>query len=68
MTVPDSAVLVVPDATDATWAKIRFGPGGWDRLAAVLPKIGDEPVLVVIYNAIRDAVRSADLAPPPPWT
>ena len=61
--VPENAVLVVPDATDATWAKIRFGPGGWDRLAPVLPKIGDEPVLVVIYNAIRDAVRSADLDP-----
>ena len=63
VTVPDSAALVVPDATDAAWAKIRFGPGGWDRLAAVLPRIGDEPVLVVIYNAIRDAVRSADLDP-----
>ena len=38
-------------------------PGGWDRLAPVLPMINDEPVLVVIYNAIRDAVRSADLDP-----
>ena len=63
MTVPENAALVVPDATDATWAKIRFGPDGWGRLAPVLPKIGDEPVLVVIYNAIRDAVRSADLDP-----
>ena len=57
LTVPGSAVLVVPDATDATWAKIRFGPDGWARVAPVLPSITDEPVLVVIYNAIRDAVR-----------
>ena len=56
-------MLVVPDGTDATWAKIRFGPDGWSRVAEVLPMITDEPVLVVIGNAIRDAVRDAELDP-----
>jgi aminopeptidase N len=61
--VPEDAVLVVPDATDATWAKIRFGEQGWSRVAEVLPKISNGPVIVVIYNAIRDAVREATLDP-----
>ncbi|HWJ52376.1 MAG TPA: aminopeptidase N, partial [Propionibacteriaceae bacterium] len=63
LTVPPESALVVPDGTDATWAKIRFGPDGWARLGSVLPRIADEPVLVVISNAIRDAVRDAELAP-----
>ena len=54
-TVPADSVLVVPDGTDAAWAKIRFGPDGWARLGQVLPAIADEPVQVVVVNAIRDA-------------
>ncbi len=61
--LPARTQLVVPDATDATWAKIRFGPDGWTRLATLLPMITDEPALVVIDNAIRDAVRDAELDP-----
>ena len=60
---PVGTRLVLPDATDATWAKIRFGPDGWGRVAAVLPLITDESALVVIDNAIRDAVRDAELDP-----
>ena len=63
LTVPPDSGLLVPDGTDATWAKIRFGPDGWTRLTAVLPRITDEPVLVVVANAIRDAVRDSELAP-----
>ena len=63
LSVPPDSALLVPDGTDATWAKIRFGPDGWTRLASVLPMVTDEPVLVVIANAIRDAVRDAELAP-----
>ncbi len=59
---PDS-VLILPDVTDATWAKIRFGDDGWDRIAAVLGGLTDEPALVVIHNALRDSVRDADLDP-----
>ena len=61
--VPVDTVLVLPDRYDDTWAKIRFGPDGWSRVAEVLPALADETATVVIYNAIRDAVRDAALAP-----
>jgi aminopeptidase N len=63
ITVPADALLVVPDLHDDTWAKIRFGPDGWSRVAEVLPGIIDEQPAVVIYNAIRDSVRDAVLSP-----
>ena len=63
ITVPADALLVVPDLHDDTWAKIRFGPDGWSQVAAALPGITDEHAAVVIYNAIRDAVRDAALSP-----
>ncbi len=61
--VPNGAVLVLPDATDQTWAKIRFSQGDWSGLSAVLPLVTDELALVVLYNTIRDSVRNAELAP-----
>ena len=61
LTLPGDAVLVVPDLRDDTWAKVRFGPDGWVQVAQVLPLLEDEPVLVVVYNAVRDAVREASL-------
>ena len=39
---PADSVLLVPDGTDAAWAKIRFGPNGWARLGQVLPAVADE--------------------------
>jgi aminopeptidase N len=62
-TVPADSALVIPDVTDSTWAKIRFGDDGWSRLASVLESITDEPASVVIHNAVRDAVRDAQLGP-----
>ena len=61
LAVPADAVLVVPDAHDATWAKVRFGPDGWSGVARVLPRLDDEAVLVVVLNAVRDAVREGSL-------
>ncbi len=61
--VPAGTILVVPDARDETWAKIRFGSDGWRAVAEALPGITDESVLVTVYNAIRDAVRDATLDP-----
>ncbi len=61
--LPAGAELLIPDATDATWAKIRFGPDGWALIAEALPELRGEPALVVIYNAVRDAVRDGELAP-----
>jgi aminopeptidase N len=63
LTLPADSVLLVPDGTDAAWAKIRFGPDGWSRLGRVLPAVTDELVRGVALNAIRDAVRDAELDP-----
>ena len=44
--VAGPAVLVTPDATDVAWAKLRFGPDGWERVAAALPVLQDETASV----------------------
>jgi aminopeptidase N len=55
--------LVVADSDDDSWTKIRFGTAGWQPVAELLPRITAAPTRVVLYNAIRDAVRYADLDP-----
>ena len=60
--LPRSA-LIVPDAGDDTWAKIRFDDEAWRLLPAVLAGSPPEPTRVVLYNAVRDAVRDAELDP-----
>jgi aminopeptidase N len=61
--LPRSA-LVVPDAGDDTWAKIRFGSdAAWSLVPGVLAGRPPAPTRVVIFNAIRDAVRDAELEP-----
>ena len=57
------ALLVTPDATDLAWAKLRFGPDGWDRVLAALPVLRDDTAAVPVWNAVRDAVRDASLDP-----
>ena len=57
------ALLVTPDATDVAWAKVRFGPDGWQRVLAALPLMADETAVVPVWNALRDAVRDASLDP-----
>ena len=61
--VAGPTVLVTPDATDVAWAKLRFGPDGWERVAAALPGLQDETAAVGVWNAVRDAVRDAGLDP-----
>jgi aminopeptidase N len=56
-------VLITPDATDLSWAKVRFGPDGWERVLTGLPGLRDETAAVVVWNAVRDAVRDATLDP-----
>jgi aminopeptidase N len=53
--------LVVADGQDDTWAKIRFGDD-WAGVAELLPRLSDSTTRVVVYNAVRDAVRDSDLA------
>ena len=61
--VATPAVLVTPDARDAAWAKVRFGPDGWDRVLTALPALRDDTAAVVVWNAVRDGVRDATLDP-----
>ena len=61
--VASVAVLVTPDATDLTWAKLRFGPDGWQRVLTALPGLADDTAAVPVWNAVRDAVRDATLDP-----
>jgi aminopeptidase N len=60
---PGALRLVVADSADDSWAKVRFGAAGWQPVAELLPRIAAAPTRVVIYNAIRDAVRDAELDP-----
>ena len=61
--VATPAVLVTPDATDLAWAKLRFGPDGWERVLTALPALRDDTAAVPVWNAVRDAVRDATLDP-----
>ncbi|GAA1591958.1 aminopeptidase N [Kribbella hippodromi] len=55
--------VVVPDAGDDTWAKIRLDPASLEALPRVLPTIADSTTRAVIWNSIRDAVADAELDP-----
>ena len=52
-----------PDAGDDTWAKIRFGRRGLAAVPGPLLPDPAGPTRVVLYNAVRDAVRDAELDP-----
>ncbi|NIK59651.1 aminopeptidase N [Kribbella shirazensis] len=58
-----SVAVVIPDAGDDSWAKIRLDAGSLANLAAVLPKIEDGVTRAVVLNSIRDAVADAELDP-----
>ncbi|MGY4765360.1 aminopeptidase N [Kribbella sp. CWNU-51] len=58
----DSAVIV-PDANDDSWAKIRLDATSLANLPAVLPKIADGTTRAVIWNSIRDTTADAELDP-----
>ncbi len=55
--------VVVPDANDDTWAKIRLDATSLANLPDVLPKIADSTTRAVIWNSVRDAVADAELDP-----
>jgi aminopeptidase N len=54
--------VLVPDADDSTWAKIRFDTD-WTTMAELLPAIELPATRVVVVNAFRDAVRNAEVDP-----
>jgi aminopeptidase N len=55
--------LIVPDADDDTWAKIRLDATSLANLPAVLPKVADGTTRAVIWNSIRDATAYAEFDP-----
>ncbi|TDO66772.1 aminopeptidase N [Kribbella sp. VKM Ac-2571] len=59
----NDAGVLVPDAGDDTWAKIRLDPTSLADLPTVLPAITDGTTRAVIWNSIRDAVADAELDP-----
>jgi aminopeptidase N len=65
--VAELPLLVVADGVDQTWAKIRFGSGDWSAVREVLPRIAEADARVVVYNAVRDAVRDGELPPVKAW-
>ena len=54
--------VIVPDAADDTWAKIRLDEVSLANLPAVLPKL-PSITRAVIWNSIRDATADAELDP-----
>ncbi|MFD3401877.1 aminopeptidase N [Kribbella sp. NPDC058693] len=58
-----STAVVIPDAGDDSWAKIRLDADSLANLAAVLPKIENGVTRAVVLNSIRDAVADAELDP-----
>ncbi len=55
--------LVVPDAGDESWAKIRPTEADRDGLGRVLSAVVDPATRVSFYNSLRDQVRDAELDP-----
>ncbi|GAA1674613.1 aminopeptidase N [Kribbella yunnanensis] len=58
-----STLVVIPDAGDDTWAKIRLDADSLANLTAVLPKITDGVTRAVVLNSIRDSAADGELDP-----
>jgi aminopeptidase N len=55
--------VVVPDAQDDTWAKVRLDAVSLANLPGVLPKIADGTTRAVVWNSVRDSVADAEFDP-----
>ncbi|MFC0625514.1 aminopeptidase N [Kribbella deserti] len=58
-----SLAVVVPDALDDTWAKIRLDAESLANLAKVLPHIADGVTRAAVWNSLRDATADGELDP-----
>lgn len=56
-------VLLVPNDSDLTYAKVRFDPESYATLRASLSGLPDPLTRAVVWNSLRDAVRDGELAP-----
>jgi aminopeptidase N len=59
----DQAALVLPDATDQTWAKIQLSGAEWQAMPRLLRTLTDPLARTVVWNALRLAVADAEVAP-----
>ena len=59
----DPELIVVPDAGNETWAKIRLSEHDWTALADRLSAVSDPATRVMAYTSLRDQVRDAELEP-----
>ncbi|MDQ4085562.1 MAG: aminopeptidase N [Actinomycetota bacterium] len=55
--------VLVPDANDDTWAKIRLDPRTVAALPKVLPQVTDPVTRAVLWNSLTYAVDDAELDP-----
>ena len=55
--------VVVPNAGDLTWARIRLSDSTIDELPAQLSRIPDEQARAVVWSALIDGVHGATVAP-----
>jgi aminopeptidase N len=60
--LPASRAVVVPDADDATWAKIVLNAAEWQTMPNLLPALPTE-TRVVVWNALRLAVADTEVSP-----
>ncbi|MEU4295016.1 aminopeptidase N [Kribbella sp. NPDC026596] len=58
-----SVAVVIPDAGDDSWAKIRLDADSLANLPSVLPKIEDGVTRAVVLNSLRDAIADTELDP-----
>jgi aminopeptidase N len=58
-----AAALIVPDAGDDTWAKVRLDEQSLANLGTVLPRLTDPVTRAVVWNSLRDAAENAELDP-----
>ncbi|WP_374968137.1 aminopeptidase N [Terrabacter sp. BE26] len=59
---PEPAVLV-PNASDLTWARVRLSDSTVAALPAQLPQIPDEQARAVVWSALIDGVHGASVSP-----
>ncbi|MGH3448571.1 MAG: aminopeptidase N, partial [Nocardioidaceae bacterium] len=59
----DGPRLVVPDAGDETWAKVRLSREGQADVAELLPHISEPVTRAVIWGALREALMDAEISP-----
>ncbi len=55
--------VVIPDAGDDSWAKVRLDEQSLANLATVLPRLTDPVTRAVVWNSLRDSVEDAELDP-----